>query len=292
MFLLKNIFNFFRSLINIRYKGYYTRFYYYHLTKFINKSIAKKRNYLLNNNDNNISKIDPNIGFLKIESLDKNLKNKLFIETKIIFDQRKNNEYINPRLKALIKNEEVKINSSLYELATNKKIISTISNYLGVVPVCTYINLWYSPQKKIDNLLGSQLMHLDHEDFHQIKLFFFCEDVDEETGPLVALSQKDSVYIQKKYKYNLKQENKRVNDEELNNFKFNVLTGKKGDLYLIDTSQCFHAGSRNSSKDRYVIMIQYLTPYSYMKNLKKNKLGFNFNEAEMPELHKKLFCFD
>ena len=52
-------------------------------------------------------------------------------------------------------------------------------------------------KKNNPNLEGSQLMHLDHEDFQQIKLFFFFEDVDKDTGPLVALDQKDSTNIQK-----------------------------------------------------------------------------------------------
>ena len=72
--------------------------------------------------------------------------------------------------------------------------------------------------------------------------------MDKDTGPLVALDQKDSTNIQKKLGYNLKEQNKRISDNTLNKFKFNYLTGKKGDLYLVDTSQCFHAGSRTSKR--------------------------------------------
>jgi len=291
MVLLKNIYIYINSLINVRYKGYSIRYYYYHWIKYLNKNITIKRNSLLIDKDSNFGNIDPKMGFLKINSLDNKLKSKLFKETKIIFEERKNNYYKNPRLKALIQNNEIKVESALYELATNKKIINTISNYLGVMPVCTYINLWYSPKKTDNELQGSQLMHLDHEDFHQIKLFFYCEDVDKETGPLVAINKEDSTFIQKKYKYNLKQKNKRINDDELKSFNFNYLTGKKGDMYLVDTSQCFHAGSRKSSKDRYLVMIQYLTPYSYMRKNKKNKLGFMFDKQISSNLEKKLFSF-
>ncbi len=293
MKLIKYIYNLFFSLFNIRFKGYYTRLSYFNLVKIINKKNTLKRNSYLNNRNINIGKIENKKGFLKVESelIDKNLLENLFNETKIIFNERKEKEYKNPNLKALIKNNEVKIGSSLYKLATNEKIINTIANYLGVVPVCTYINLWYSPKKNNPNLEGSQLMHLDHEDFQQIKLFFFCEDVDKDTGPLVALDQKDSTNIQKKLGYNLKEQNKRISDNTLNKFKFNYLTGKKGDLYLVDTSQCFHAGSRTSKKDRYVIMIQYLTPYSYMKKFKKNNLNFKFDKNKMTNLEKTVFSF-
>ena len=158
-------------------KGYYTRLSYFNLVKIINKKNTLKRNSYLNNRNINIGKIENKKGFLKVESelIDKNLLENLFNETKIIFNERKEKEYKNPNLKALIKNNEVKIGSSLYKLATNEKIINTIANYLGVVPVCTYINLCYSPKKNNPNLEGSQLMHLDHEDFQQIKLFSFVK---------------------------------------------------------------------------------------------------------------------
>ena len=73
---------------------------------------------------------------------------------------------------------------------------------------------------------------------------------------------------------------------------FGHTTPKKGDFYLVDTSQCFHAGSRKSLKDRHIVMIQYLTPFSYMRKAKIGNLGFDFEENYMSNLEKTIFSFN
>ena len=184
MSLIKNIIDLIYSIINIRYKGYYLRLIYYRIQKLLKKRKTDSRNSYIVDNNLDLNLINHDKGYLKLESgfLNQNLTNELIRDANKIFKDRKNNYYKNSKLKALITNEEVKYKSSFYNLATNKKIINLITNYLGVVPVCTYINVWYSPKKNnLDFLEGSQLMHLDHEDFHQIKLFFFCEEVDDDT---------------------------------------------------------------------------------------------------------------
>ena len=267
---------------------------YYKLIKIIKSRYTTKRNKIFNFKAfNDEIFIDKKLGFLKIDRnfIESNLKNNLIKDAIQIFNDQKNLDSKNPRFSALLKQDSIEVGSSLYELATNKKIINIVTKYLGVIPVCTYINIWHSPKKDLDNFEGSQLMHLDHEDFFQVKLFFFCKDVDMNTGPLITLNSKDSTIIQKKINYNLKEKNKRVTDLKLKEYEFHHLIGNQGDLYLVDTSQCFHAGSRKSSKDRLVIMIQYLTPYSYMRKLKNNSV-FKFDKNKMSDFEKTLFSFN
>ena len=130
------------------------------------------------------------------------------------------------------------------------------------------------------------LIELDSPDVDLKPIFIFLSSPSRFKRLLISMlkSQETNIII--------RQENKRINDEELKSFNFNYLTGKKGDMYLVDTSQCFHAGSRKSSKDRYLVMIQYLTPFSYMRKNKKNKLGFMFDRKILSNLEKKLFSFN
>ena len=80
----------------------------------------------------------------------------------------------------------------------------------------------------------------------------------------------------------MKSQNKRVLDStinELNKKRDNKLItkeflGKKGDLLLMDTSKCFHYGSRKSSKERLILSFQFITPFAY--HLKWNWIKSNF----------------
>jgi hypothetical protein len=38
--------------------------------------------------------------------------------------------------------------------------------------------------------------------------------------------------------------------------------GRAGTMAFLDTCRCFHMGSRKAARPRYVIMIQYQTPYA------------------------------
>ena len=47
------------------------------------------------------------------------------------------------------------------------------------------------------------------------------------------------------------------------------MTGSKGSINLIDTSNCYHFGSRPGKKSRKVLMYQFISSYSYYLPMKK-----------------------
>lgn len=82
----------------------------------------------------------------------------------------------------------------IWKFATNKKLLSLMSDYLGYVPLLGSSSLMYSPN--VDMEAGrSQMYHMDGEDIRQLKIFVYLNDVDEATGPLTFLPAK----ISKKY---------------------------------------------------------------------------------------------
>jgi len=57
----------------------------------------------------------------------------------------------------------------------------------------------------------------------------------------------------------------------------NPLIGKKGTINLVDTSNCYHFGSRPGSNPRYVLMYQLLSSFSYYLPMNRNNKSLVIN---------------
>jgi hypothetical protein len=115
---------------------------------------------------------------------------------------------------------------------------------------------------------SSQLFHLDGADVSQVKLFVHCTDVIEASGPLTVLDAATSRRLAKKLGYRIG--DSRVSDERVAEVLGDAaepvsLTGRRGTAHFVDTSRCFHFGSRvlSDSPPRTVAIFQYLTPYAF-----------------------------
>ena len=128
---------------------------------------------------------------------------------------------------------------------------------------------------------------MDGEDLNQIKIFLYISDVDENSGPLTVLSKLDSRTLYNKYDQNrfIKKKTIRINDEILEKFSMknciHPLIGKKGTINLVDTSNCYHFGSRPGKKPRYVLMYQFLNSFSYYLPMKKNNINKALVDSEI-----------
>jgi hypothetical protein len=157
--------------------------------------------------------------------------------------------------------------SPFMRLALDERILSAVSAYLGVVPVLKAVDVWHSR-----HLPGvphsSQLFHLDSADTTQVKLFLHCSDVDAASGPLTVLAASSSKKLARRLDYRLG--HSRVTDEQVEATigagREAVLTGPAGTIHLVDTSRCFHFGSRlgEGAPARTVAVAQYLTPYAFV----------------------------
>jgi hypothetical protein len=109
---------------------------------------------------------------------------------------------------------------------------------------------------------SSQFPHLDPEDFQQVKIFLYINDVDEDTGPFQALRIDASDRVQARYDYRFG----RLTDEQVfevaDQNDLIVCLGASGTANFSDTSRGFHFGSRPSSKQRKLVMYQYVTPFA------------------------------
>lgn len=156
--------------------------------------------------------------------------------------------------------------SAVVRFALRDDVLAAISRYLGVVPCLSTISVFFS-----DTVEGtpksSQLHHCDGDDVTQVKIFVYCTDVDAASGPLTVLGAEPSARVRRATRYHYRQ---RLTDEQvaavLGPDREQPILGGAGTAAFVDTSRCFHFGSRVApgAPPRLVTMIQYQTPYSFM----------------------------
>lgn len=159
------------------------------------------------------------------------------------------------------------IDSPYFRLALDERVVGPIAAYLGVLPVVTEIDIWYSvyhPRAP----KSSQLWHMDPEDTMQIKLWVHLSDIGPLSGPLTGLNATDSAVLADAVHYNYG-DGYRVPDEQVSPLfgpeHLVAFEGSAGSVDFIDTSRCFHFGSRVSKggTPRRALVVQYQTPYAF-----------------------------
>ena len=158
------------------------------------------------------------------------------------------------------------LDSAVIRFALRSDVLAAVSKYLGVVPLLSTIAVYHSDTVE-EAPKSSQLYHCDGDDVTQIKVFVYCSDVDARSGPLTVLDAATTREVQVRTGYEFRQ---RLTDEQVHqavhNVKEHAILGSAGTTVFLDTSRCFHFGSRVASNapPRLVTMVQYQTPYSFM----------------------------
>jgi len=199
-----------------------------------------------------------------------------------------------PYLVRLMEPDEIEADSEIFRFVSHPSILGAVRKYLKCDPLLTYVSVWYSPNDG-EQAEGSQKYHLDHEDFRQIKGFLYIEDVAPENGPFTLVPADSSHKIEDALNYKATEESKRVEDEDVQRIagadQETSLTGEKGTLALVDTSACFHYGSRKGKKPRLVLTFQYMTPFAFVMPwmwTRKHYMARLRRQASTPEQKKLL----
>lgn len=215
-------------------------------------------------------RVDPDLGFARADpgslpGSDAVIESALELIERVGHDALRE-QVKKPMAKGFLPHSELDLDSAYMKLALSDEVVAIASEYLGVIPVLTYVDVWYSPHVDRPTWRSSQLFHLDHADVTQLKVFLHCGDVSVASGPLTVLSASDSRRLAKSVNYRLEQT--RVTDEAVNAVVGTnrvVLDGPRGAAQLVDTSRCFHFGSRvqAGAPPRQLVVFQYLTPYAF-----------------------------
>jgi len=185
----------------------------------------------------------------------------------------------------MIDSSTLTIDSPLLRLALRPDVIAAVSLYLGMVPVIAYINVFYSTAGA-DEARSSQLFHCDADATTQVKIFVLCSEVTPANGPLTLLDAHRSRAVRSRLGYHF---GGKVKDKRLTGLidetDHHRIVGPPGTVCFVDTTQCFHFGSRvhSGTAPRLVTMIQYLTPSSFMLP-RDHRRGSPFRHLAAPEM--------
>ena len=170
-------------------------------------------------------------------------------------------------LVSLLNQSDLTLDSPFMRLALRPDIVSAVAGYLGVLPILEYINVLCSNHVQ-EPLSKSQLLHCDSDAETQVKIFVLCTEVTAENGPLVILGADSSRRLRARVTY---RHNHRVTDEEavaaLGSLDdLHAITGPPGTICCVDTSRCFHYGSRIAAPTgrRLVVLMRYITPWAFI----------------------------
>ncbi|HEY6507853.1 MAG TPA: hypothetical protein VIY56_07550 [Vicinamibacterales bacterium] len=166
----------------------------------------------------------------------------------------------------LLEPDSVTPDHPLVRLSLRSDLLEGISVYMRTVPLLRSIQVFYSGAAERD-LTSSQLYHCDADDGRQLKIFVLCSDVARPNGPLTILDADRSQRVRQAVGYGYHQ---RLTDEQVEKVVGNhqpfELVGSPGAVCLVDTSRCFHYGSRvePGAAPRLVAMVQYLSPFAFV----------------------------
>ena len=152
--------------------------------------------------------------------------------------------------------------SFLHSLAINPAIVAEVHtlgieadlvDYLGPGTQTQSVALYSSPPNSVMCKSG-QLWHMDIDFAPQVKMFFMCRPTTSDNGPLTFISAPDSKVVQHTTGYC---PGASLNDTYFQHESVMELVGEAGSLVLVDTSRCFHMGSRCTSGERRALVVQF-----------------------------------
>ncbi len=146
--------------------------------------------------------------------------------------------------------------------------ISIVTNYLGVLPVLSKINLNLNVPIYGTAERGPMLWHKDDFGYKSLDLFMPIREITENNGPLHFLEDQNKLGAFYKFtdikKNPLKGERNKIEIEKFDNLekKTNKFLGKPGDGLFLDSFSCYHRGGFCKENYRIALRIAYQTPDS------------------------------
>jgi hypothetical protein len=252
---------------------------YHQLSRVLRRKIMNERSVEKHTQLHSSIQINEHMGYLRVNEFQRlevilnaiqEATSDLNIHNEGVFESQQKKYLQNVRVQ-----KEINLEHAYIRLALSPEILSIVIPYMNYVPIISDIQLWHSPNKA-ESSEGSQFFHLDYADVKQVKVFLLIEEVNDEMGPTTLVDAKTSQNICNKINYKLSNKDIRIPDEIVSKYclpnQLIKATGSSGTIFFADTSRCLHYGSRNGSKPRNVLMIQYVSPFSfrYSLNFKKD----------------------
>lgn len=200
----------------------------------------------------------------------------LLRESDEIIEERggvKREVYKRPFFQELIIEDHFTRYPSILDFATSSDVLTTVCNYFGFIPVLSYskpygvrlIESWNKFDDSPDTpLRDSQFFHLDYHDKPMVYAIVVLRDVTMEMGPFCFLPKSVSdKACRGLMDYHTKRGGHRVTDEKMYSVvpecELIKLCYPAGTVLFLDSSACFHYGSRNAVRPRHLMMFAYVS---------------------------------
>lgn len=172
----------------------------------------------------------------------------------------------------IVTDEHIARCPSVLDFATSSQVLLPAIRYLGFLPTLSAakplgVRLAESDQRFVPDWDGkyraSQLFHCDYHDSPMVYVIVCLRDVTHETGPFSFLGISASDRARAALGYHRRGHPYRVSDQEI----FSAVDRKElvefaypaGTVLFLDSSKCFHYGSRDCAKPRYLMMYAYVS---------------------------------
>lgn len=172
----------------------------------------------------------------------------------------------------IVTDEHIARYPSILDFATSSDVLLPAIRYLEFIPTLSAakplgVRLAESHQRFVPDWDGkyraSQLFHCDYHDTPMVYVIVCLRDVTHESGPFSFLGISASDRARLALGYHRRGVPYRVSDDEV----FSAVDRKEliefaypaGTVLFLDSSRCFHYGSRNCVKPRYLMMYAYVS---------------------------------
>ena len=166
----------------------------------------------------------------------------------------------------------------MVKIALEPQILSIAGAYLQQTAFLDYILLTLSSFGG-DTLKSSQLWHFDRDDTRMLKLFVYLTDVKSESdGPFTFIDKIQSNLIKNSFIM------RHLEDSEVNRYvkksDYIQMIRPKLSCFLVDTSVCYHMGSRlPPDHSRVMLTALFLAPPSNYFSKRKEFVSLDTNET-------------
>lgn len=163
--------------------------------------------------------------------------------------------------------------ASILDFVTTPEVLEPVARHCGFVPCLSGdtppgVRLMESSTQFDPQAQGpwrsSQLWHTDYHSFPTVYVIVAVREIGPEDGALHFVGEEASGRAAEAVRYNRRGSSHRVSDEEfaehVDPSETITFTGPPGSVILIDSSRCFHFGSRNPRRPRYQLQYAYISP--------------------------------
>ncbi len=171
----------------------------------------------------------------------------------------------------ILRAEDVERFPAILDFALSSEVLTAVADHLQAVPL---LSLTLAPGVRLtesradyDTAGGppkeSQLFHLDHHDSPLVYVIVLLKDVTPDSGPFCFLPAAASARAAAALGYRRRGAPYRVTDEEMyaviDPAEVHKLIYPRGTVLFVDSSRCFHYGSRMAIDPRYQMMYNFVS---------------------------------